>query len=393
MPSKFPNSQGPGRIRNASSVLPVHVAQCVKSKGSYERFFEYKFESLPAVPPPSGSGEEEGEGGNVDNAARSQTHYTGTLNALVMLNSICVLVAGEAGEQGQRKRQQGQKDLEAGKEPMWSNKCLQSITFEANDITGDMEFSTDAISGKRKKGAIKIQAGASICRFAYTDGTLRSMVSPVSGHVLEMNTLQLSQDPTLVHSQPFGCGYIAVILPEDDLLPTLEQSMGIGENASAGIAVTVADKETGTVGSTSSSFLFSKSNLKRDHVVEGSDDWGRTIVDAGHVARAEGDNEDVADAQSQNKSQPKAVSECFAFTRDGGCLRGDRCKFAHIVKSISGESIIMNAETTLGGSSRGGKKGGKNKKKKQNPEEEERGVCYDFQAKKCTRGESCRFNH
>jgi hypothetical protein len=412
---------------------------CVKGRGSYERFFEYKFIPLGVADQESGFGMKLGAssgtgtgtgigtgmglvtdpGAEVEivdvSASVSPASSVGILNALVMPNSICVLVGPGigVGEEGQ-VRAQAQSRLQ-----------LLAVTFDENEA-GYMDLSTDSISGKRKKGARKVQAGHKICKFTFSDGSTQTMLSPLSGQVLEVNTAQLAKNPSLVQTQPFGCGFIAVLLPEDDLIPTLE-SRGAGAAATAAAHSIPDPSVAGGLGESAEAargFIFAKSNLKRDcsslsrvgDCKGNGDGWGASEAEGevrglntssssipcmSVINAIDGKDQAKPAAAGSSSSQTKA-STCYAFSQNGGCIRGDRCKFAHVVVSDTGCEVIINEHSTGlvggkrhkkklrangndGGDRDGGGDGGAGKK--------EEGLCFLFRTNDCKFGDSCKFVH
>lgn len=110
--------------------------------------------------------------------------------AYVMNNEICVLVA-----------------------PVFSSTVV-SIDFNSSAIR-----SKDNISGKRKKGAFKCNAGTHICTFNFEDGTSTAVRCPIGGQLLEMNE-RIIESPDLVTNHRLGKGYACVMFPFTKL-PTL----------------------------------------------------------------------------------------------------------------------------------------------------------------------------
>jgi len=320
-----------GNQRGVASVLPVKVIPCIKSRGSYERFFEYKFEPLKTalanIP--------------TEDTRDSQTGAQlspGVLGALVMPNAICVLVASEAFGTA----------LE-----------IANVSFEEK-TDGTMELSTDAISGKKKKGARRVKAGHRMCVFTFSDGTSRTMLSPISGCVLEVNHTQLISDPSLVLSEPFGRGFIAIVQPEQDLMSTLEGSDGI---------IGAADQ------------TFEKSNPRSGPEANSSAEAGAAATGVGIYGEptyASNSGGGDAAAGEETETGKRAVASriigkpCFAFKNTGGCLRGDACRFDHIVVRENGEEEVVNPRL----------------KKRRKIDK-----CYDFIAGKCQRGDQCSFLH
>ena len=111
------------------------------------------------------------------------------LDALVLENDICVLISKSAIMQP------------------------RSIEYSEN-------LNTDGISGRMKKGALKLKAGASICKVTSADGTSVNLRTPVGGKLLELND-NLIADPSLLQHKYDSEGYIAIIYPDTEI-PTLD---------------------------------------------------------------------------------------------------------------------------------------------------------------------------
>jgi hypothetical protein len=75
---------------------------------------------------------------------------------------------------------------------------------------------SEAISGKRKKGAKYVAAGRVIARITRADGSVAELVTPVGGQLLETND-RLADCPALLWDQPAGTGYVAVVYPDTDV--------------------------------------------------------------------------------------------------------------------------------------------------------------------------------
>ena len=145
------------------------VAACPCDKttvGSLERHFKHKLLA-------SNKEIQTGDGAIVE-----------VLTAMVMHNELCVLVCNEPCR-------------------------VDRLEFI---IAAD----SDAISGKRKRGAKYVKSGRAIARLMLADGSVRELVTPVGGQLLETND-RLLEHPELLWDQPGGTGYVAVVYPDTDL--------------------------------------------------------------------------------------------------------------------------------------------------------------------------------
>lgn len=320
------NPKKQGKSRRIASVLPVRVTPCIKGRGSYERFFEYKFE-------PTNTYSNSISDSNC--LATTDSEVPGILGALVMPNSICILVMTKASA----------PDSE-----------VISVSFEEN-IDGDLELSTESISGKKKKGAQRIKAGHKICTLSFANGKSCTMLSPISGMVLELNYEQLQSTPSLVRSEPFGRGHIAVIKPEDDLLPCLENEREQGSNPS--------DENP-----------FATCTFEKTKASAGIDASTAMLSDA---TRATDDSQKTMGITAAEQKATSTARQCFAFSSGAGCLRGDACRFQHVVFK-NGIPEVVN----------GGSASDRNRMKKRKAADD---GCHDYRRGNCYRGDKCIFLH
>jgi len=114
-----------------------------------------------------------------DGSSIDKTYF----EAYVMNNEICVLIA-----------------------PVWDSAVL-SVEFNSNALQAK-----ENISGKRKKGAFKCNAGASLCTITFADGSSTVLRCPIGGQVLELNE-KLMDQPSLMASSRIGKGYIGAMFP------------------------------------------------------------------------------------------------------------------------------------------------------------------------------------
>lgn len=145
---------------HADSNYVLTTAECSKSTGSYERHFTRKI----------------------------TVNDSNFLEAYVMANGICVLFIPK-------------------------NYICSSISFDLD---------TDKISGKRKKGAIKLKAGSEVCTCisAISDQLEpTSFKTPVSGQLLEIN-FTLQSDASRLQQLDDGSRYVCVVYP-DEHIPTV----------------------------------------------------------------------------------------------------------------------------------------------------------------------------
>lgn len=151
------------------------VTRCSRAPASFERHFVYRLSST-----------------TVASAQERQL----TLDALVLANGLCVLTFPV--------------DSLSRLDP---KNTSYSVVFDA--ASDAME-----IKGKRKKGARKVKSGFQVCSLVGGPGAPLALLSPVAGHLLEINK-NVERDAELLLSQPQGVGYIAVIFPDGEI-PSLE---------------------------------------------------------------------------------------------------------------------------------------------------------------------------
>ena len=190
-------------VNDPNATDPVFtVTKCDHGNGSYERHFVYRLSSASPVPStdaiaPSSS----------SLSSPSQGHHTTHhlwMDALVMANGICVLTFPIS----------------------CLSERLSMATKCASNYFADLHQSSIEISGKRKKGARKVQVGTKIFQLdldlSDDHGNVASIVlhSPIPGQLLEINK-RLQRDTALLCSQPQGAGYVAVVFPDCEI-PSLE---------------------------------------------------------------------------------------------------------------------------------------------------------------------------
>ena len=173
------------------------VAKCDHGNGSFERHFVYRLWSsspVPSVPaPPPCSSSPEGA---------PALHLW--LDALVMANGICVLTfpASAVSEHLSMHRV--------------APAAACTMSYDA-----ELHQSPVEISGKRKKGAKKVQVGSRIL-FLLGPGPVQIVLhSPVPGQLLEINKRLVDDGGGLLRSQPQGAGYVAVVYPGQEI-PSLD---------------------------------------------------------------------------------------------------------------------------------------------------------------------------
>ena len=170
-----PKKRGRGRGNPNAIPLALVVRPCSRAPASYERHFAYRLNC---------------------NESHSLEQHELVLDALVLANGICVLTF----------------PLEA----VSLLDCNSSHSVLFDSASESME-----IKGKRKKGARKVKAGSPICSLVVAGNSHPvALLSPVSGHLLEINK-NLESDGSLLKSQPQGIGYIAVVFPEGEI-PSLD---------------------------------------------------------------------------------------------------------------------------------------------------------------------------
>jgi hypothetical protein len=112
--------------------------------------------------------------------------------------------------------------------------------------------------------------------------------------------------------------------------------------------------------------------------------WDKLIADAKErsllFSLKAGEHEQHKTKQRSGSVSGRSVSLCFDFQRNT-CQRGENCRFPHVLESASLAPPPPPSPMPPGGFSG------------VRATNDRRGVCYDFQRKQCTRGETCRFAH
>jgi len=233
----------PANVMPGAAALPCDTT----TVGSLERHFKLK---LVAPAPP-------------ETAVVSDTPVV-VLVAMVMQNELCVLM------------------------------CAAPLV--ATEVVFAVAADSDAISGKRKRGAKHVKAGTVVARATLADGTVRDLVTPVGGHLLETND-NLLTTPALLATQPGGTGYVAVVYPDTDL-PGLSGDRPSSSSSSSSSASSASEHANPNV-----CFAFLKVRPC-------------TFMLAAHAS---------ARVLSH---PPHHALHCSVFCQ-GTCKRGDKCKFEH----------------------------------------------------------------
>jgi hypothetical protein len=84
------------------------------------------------------------------------------------------------------------------------------VNVESIAYSSKVASTTSNLSGKRKKGAIKIMRGDVLCHLLLSDGTKVHLRSPIAGQIVEINDL-LNANTDLLRSEN-GDGYMLVML-------------------------------------------------------------------------------------------------------------------------------------------------------------------------------------
>lgn len=88
---------------------------------------------------------------------------------------------------------------------------IQTLTYKLN---------TDALSGKRKKGAVNLQATTHLLEIQ-TDSNTYIIRAGIPGKLIETNDL-LSQNPNLVHEKE---GFLAIVMPPLNKIENILQGL------------------------------------------------------------------------------------------------------------------------------------------------------------------------
>lgn len=143
------------------------------------------------------------------------------LVALPLANGICVLCINDGISNGKTNIIiENQVELFLDK----------NVTSNINLIEFREGWNAE-FTGKKKKGSVIAKAGTEICTITFNNTKndnnnknnneviKRKFCTPIGGQVLEFNQ-NLFSNPSLIHDQPYGSGYIAIIFPNTDI-PTL----------------------------------------------------------------------------------------------------------------------------------------------------------------------------
>ena len=260
-------------------LLPCKLMPADKSTNSVERFFEYKLEPL------------------------KPNFEASLLHVYVMANSLCVLTS-----------------------PGFAQK-VTGVEFDDKSQLG-----IENISGKKKKGATKVKAGHHICEFVLEDGEKVDICSPVSGQILELNTI-ITTEPNLILEGP-NSGFIAVVLPEDDFMKSLESGDYTNDDGVFTKTKQTDSEKKISRGERGGCFQWSNGNCMR----------GSNCKFFHQLSPEDEEKERIEKAEKS--AQKQASYECFDWMK-GTCTRGDSCRFSHAsvpdlksASSVAGEEVV-----------------------------------------------------
>lgn len=80
------------------------------------------------------------------------------------------------------------------------------------------------VSGKRKRGGQKLKERSVICRIICEDGSCYSVLSCMKGILVEINT-ELINNPQLITQDPWGRGFIAIIITRLDRVKEIKSKL------------------------------------------------------------------------------------------------------------------------------------------------------------------------
>ncbi|KAL0111255.1 hypothetical protein PUN28_012862 [Cardiocondyla obscurior] len=101
------------------------------------------------------------------------------------------------------------------------NKNIQKVDFKVSD---KLDRSLNKVSGKGKHGAQPLQTNSNVCTISYSDGKTYIIKCCMIGKLVEVNEA-LSENPQLLKEVPHKGRYLAIILPNINLLKSLKQSL------------------------------------------------------------------------------------------------------------------------------------------------------------------------
>lgn len=98
---------------------------------------------------------------------------------------------------------------------------ISAINFKVSD---KLDRTKNNVSGKSKHGAQPLQSNSNICSITCKDGETFMVKCCMVGKLVEVNEL-LSERPQLLHEPPHRGGYIAIVLPNINLLDKIKESL------------------------------------------------------------------------------------------------------------------------------------------------------------------------
>ncbi|XP_020300875.1 protein Simiate [Pseudomyrmex gracilis] len=100
-------------------------------------------------------------------------------------------------------------------------KVIKNVNFKVSD---KLDRSLNKVKGKGKHGAQPLQTNSNICTISCADGKTYVIKCCMIGKLVEINEMLL-ENPQLLREPPHRGGYLAIILPNINLLDSLKESL------------------------------------------------------------------------------------------------------------------------------------------------------------------------
>lgn len=101
-------------------------------------------------------------------------------------------------------------------------KEIESVSFESE--SGFNNRLDNKVSGRKKHGAQKLKVKSVLCRIQCRDGSVFHVLTGMKGKLIEVNE-NLIQDPSLLRKDPYGRGYVAIVMSTIQRVNSLRETL------------------------------------------------------------------------------------------------------------------------------------------------------------------------
>ena len=186
-----------------------------------------------------------------------------------------------------------------------------------------VDFEEEDVKGKKKKTALKLKAGQTLCKITFTSDEVVICRVPINVQLLEINT-EFSTKSDLFWDAAYQRQYVAIAYPTFTL-PDLEIVKSLIQQKSM-----LASYQQNNHGEDDD---YEKSLVDQNRSVAGQFHHHEVVL-ISSIPPCLPDNLSSLDQISCDEldafKNTKDSKLCFEFAKSGTCKHGDRCKFVHM---------------------------------------------------------------